>query len=120
MILSGLSAGLWWSINWFVAELRVEAEKERARKEQEGTGGAGDVKASEGSDTEGETASKVIEVGDSKGRTSGSHAVEVVDAQGEVKDRRGLDASSRSRDASRSEASTEDEWERVEESEKDK
>jgi hypothetical protein len=59
-------------------------------------------------------------VGGSKGGASGSHAVEVVDVQGEVKDRRGLDVGSRSGDASRSEASTEDEWERVEESEKDK
>lgn len=32
VILSGLCAGLWWSINWFANELRLAQEKEEAAK----------------------------------------------------------------------------------------
>ncbi|KAL8688558.1 MAG: hypothetical protein Q9218_005566 [Villophora microphyllina] len=37
IVLSGLCAGLWWSINWFAAELEIarKAEKERETKESE-------------------------------------------------------------------------------------
>lgn len=109
LVLSGLSAGLWWSINWFVAELRLEDERERLRKEAEGV--------ADGSETEGEVADKEVVIGEAE--QSGSKEVELLDTKGlEVKDRRAVVG--KSVDGSRSEASTEDEWERVEENEKDK
>jgi hypothetical protein len=101
-ILSFLSAGLWWAINWFAAELKaaeaVEAEKKRRLEE---TGSGSD------SETEAET---VIDTGDVG---TGSKEVEVLERRGELKDRGNLSGS-------RSEHSTEDEWERVSENEKDK
>jgi len=101
-ILSFLSAGLWWAINWFVTELKaaqaVEDEKKRRLEETE-----------LGDDTETE-AETVIDTRDSG---SGSKEVEVAERRGELKDRG-------SSGASKSEISTEDEWERVSENEKDK
>lgn len=101
-ILSFLSAGLWWAINWFVSELKaaqaVEDEKKR-RLEESGPG--------EETETEAETA---VDTGDP---TLGSKEIEVVEQRGELKDR------GRS-GGNKSEISTEDEWERVSENEKDK
>ncbi|CAG8950485.1 hypothetical protein HYFRA_00006982 [Hymenoscyphus fraxineus] len=102
LILSFLCGGLWWAINWFVAELRAaeaeEAEKKR-RLEEIGSG--------DDSSTDAET---VIE---SENTKSGSKEVEPVAKVGELK-ARGSAA------GSKSEHSTEDEWERVSENEKDK
>lgn len=101
-ILSFLSAGLWWAINWFVSELKaaqaVEDEKKR-RLEESGPG--------EETETEAET---VVDTGDPM---LGSKEIEVVGQTGELKDR------ARS-GGNKSEISTEDEWERVSENEKDK
>jgi hypothetical protein len=97
LILSFLSAGLWWAINWFVSELKaaqaLEDEKKRRTEEM-----------AEDSGTEAET---VIDVGG-----PGSKEVEVLGKTGELKERGG--------ERSEAEASTEDEWERVSENEKDK
>jgi hypothetical protein len=97
VILSFLSAGLWWAINWFVSELKeaqaAEQERKRHLQEQEGD-----------SDTEAET---IIDTGDTG---SGSKEVEILENAGELRDREG----------GKSEISTEDEWERVSENEKDK
>jgi hypothetical protein len=103
LILSCLSAGLWWSINWFVAELRAAqaAEDEKKRLDEAAAGG-------DDTETEVET---VID----SGAKSESKEVEVVERKGELKDR-GVGG----RSGSRSEISTEDEWERVSENEKDK
>ncbi|KAF4635488.1 hypothetical protein G7Y89_g2599 [Cudoniella acicularis] len=105
LILSFLSASLWWAINWFVAELRAaeaqEAEKKRLRE---------DTGPAEDSETEAET---VIDTHDTR---TGSKEVEVVEKKGELKDR-GVSGGSGGR---QSEHSTEDEWERVSENEKDK
>jgi hypothetical protein len=99
LILSFLSAGLWWAINWFVTELKaaqaLEDEKKRRAKEE-----------AEDSETEAET---VIDTGDVG---SGSKEVEVLEKTGELKERFGS--------KSETENSTEDEWERVSENEKDK
>jgi hypothetical protein len=104
LILSFLSAGLWWAINWFVAELNaaqaVEDEKRRLLDE---TGPGEDT------ETEAET---VIDTGD-VGSGPGGKEVEVMARTGELKDR-GKSG------GSKSEISTEDEWERVSENEKDK
>jgi len=103
LILSFLSAGLWWAINWFVSELKaaqaLEEEKKRRIEED-----------AEDSETEAET---VIDTGDTE---SGSKEVEVVEKTGELKDRGGRGSGSKSE----TDASTEDEWERVSENEKDK
>jgi hypothetical protein len=101
LILSFLTAGLWWAINWFVAELRaVQALEDEKKRRLDEAGPAED------SETEAET---VIDTGDTR---SGSKEVEVVERRGDLKDR--------GRSVSKSEISTEDEWERVSENEKDK
>ncbi|PQE03352.1 hypothetical protein CJF30_00005508 [Rutstroemia sp. NJR-2017a BBW] len=98
VILSFLCGGLWWAINWFAAELKIEREKEEQRKKAEATGPV------DGSDTEAET---VVD----DDAPSGSREVE----KGELKAR-----SQRKGAGSKSEVSTEDEWEKVGENEKDK
>jgi hypothetical protein len=62
-ILSGLTAGLWWSINWFAAEIRAAQAKEEeakrirdARREKERDKGGSEGEAMDtGDDTEVET-----------------------------------------------------------------
>ncbi|KAG4430779.1 hypothetical protein IFR05_013730 [Cadophora sp. M221] len=102
IVLSVLSAGLWWSINWFVSELRTAqaAEDEKKRSLDE-------TKHVDDTDTDTET------VIDSGHTVSGSKEVEIVENTRKLKDRGGIEGS-------KSETSTEDEWERVSENEKDK
>jgi hypothetical protein len=102
LVLSFLSAGLWWAINWFVAELTAAQAAEEAKK----SAGIGDLPPGDDSDTEAETVIETTSV-------SGSKEVEVVDKHGELKPRG-------SPYGSKSEISTEDEWEKVSENEKDK
>jgi hypothetical protein len=102
LVLSFLSAGLWWAINWFVAELTAAQAAEEAKK----SAGIGDLRSGDDSDTEAETVIETTGV-------SGSKEVEVVDHPGELKPRG-------SPYGSKSEISTEDEWEKVSENEKDK
>ncbi|PBP21527.1 Pkr1-domain-containing protein [Diplocarpon rosae] len=98
VILSILSAGLWWSINWFVSELKaVQLREQESKRRKEDSGQAGD------SDTDAET---VIGTGNV---VSGSKEVEVLEQSGELRDRGNARGD-------RSENSTEDEWERVSES----
>lgn len=101
-ILSFLSAGLWWAINWFVAELKAAQAVEDEKKRRLDESGLGDD-----TETEAET---VIDTGEP---ISGSKEIEVIEQRGELKDRGGSGGS-------KSEISTEDEWERVSENEKDK
>jgi len=108
--LSILSGGLWWAINWFAAELnavkaREEAEKGRAdqKHEQRPT-----RQASDDSETEVET---IISRGKPK---TGSKEVEPVEQTGDLKLRAQPLADAKSA------ASTEDEWEKVSENEKEK
>ncbi|TVY48964.1 V-type ATPase assembly factor [Lachnellula occidentalis] len=95
IILSFLSAGLWWAINWFAMELRAAEEAEAEKKRRLADTGLGSD-----SETEVET---VMDTGDTG---VGSKGVEVLEGRGELKDRANLGGS-------RSELSTEDEWERV-------
>ena len=90
---------MWWAINWFAAEIKAGqlAEEEKQRRLDENALG-------EDTETEAET---VIETTDK----SGSKEVEVVPQKGELIDRLS---------GTKSEISTEDEWERVSENEKDK
>lgn len=83
-------------------ELRAAEEAEAEKKRRLAETGLGSD-----SETEAET---VIDTGDVG---AGSKEVEVLDRRGELKDRASLGGS-------RSELSTEDEWERVSENEKDK
>ncbi|KAL2065127.1 hypothetical protein VTL71DRAFT_4267 [Oculimacula yallundae] len=98
--LSLLSAGLWWSINWFVSELKAVQASEEQKKSLD------EAKQADNSDTDAET---VIDTGNTG---SGSKEVEVLERSGELKDRGSKKG--------KSETSTEDEWERVSETEKDK
>ncbi|OBT60708.1 hypothetical protein VE03_09828 [Pseudogymnoascus sp. 23342-1-I1] len=102
VVLSVLSGALWWGINWFVAELRAHeaAEKERVREEAEARGESSE------SDTDAQT---VV------GVKGGSGAEVREEVEGLVK--RDL---AESPVRSKSDVSTEDEWERVSENEKDK
>lgn len=109
VILSVISAGLWAGINWFVNELRIvkaqEEEEERAKKAQ----AAGDA-AGDDTETEGETV--VAATGkESRANKPASSSLEPGNLRGRTKERDS---------GNRSEISTEDEWERVDESEKDK
>jgi hypothetical protein len=107
VVLSGLCAALWWGINWFVAELRAHeaAEKEKAR--------AAELEASAGESSESDTDAQTV-VGVKGG---GSGSVEVQEpAEGLVQ----REGKAESPVRSKSDVSTEDEWERVSENEKDK
>ncbi|KAI0514773.1 ER protein Pkr1-domain-containing protein [Xylaria bambusicola] len=105
--LSLISGGLWWAINWFAAELnaaKAHEEAEKTRVEQRST-----QQGSDDSETEVETI-----VSDSNPKT-GSKAVEPAAQTGDLKHR-----SAEHSFESKSAASTEDEWEKVSENEKDK
>jgi hypothetical protein len=102
LVLSFLSAGLWWAINWFVAELTAAQAAEEAKK----SAGIGDLRPGDDSDTEAETVIETTGVSRSK-------EIEVLDNPGELKPRG-------SPYGSKSEISTEDEWEKLSENEKDK
>lgn len=108
VVLSVLCAGLWWSINWFAAELKVVQEQEKAEKARKA--------AEEGSDTEVEGAVDESGKKKSKGKKGVEKAevetlpVEPVENQGELRLR--TDAA-----GTQSSVSTEDEWEKVSESE---
>jgi hypothetical protein len=106
VVLSVLSAGLWWAINWFAAELnaakaREEAEKAPAepRPVRQGT---------DDSETEVET---VVSQGEPK---TGSKDTEPVEQAGDLRLRKEPSLETKSA------VSTEDEWEKVSENEKDK
>ena len=104
LVLSLLSAGLWYAINWFVTELQTAQAAEEAKK-----GASNDLRPGDGSDTEAETIIQPIP----ETKSSGSKEIEAVDNPGELKPRG-------SPFGSKSELSTEDEWEKVSEDDKDK
>lgn len=134
IILSLLSGGLWFSINWFARELKVHQaqEEEKARRAKDTP--VGNISATSDSETEvegsGSGASR------KRGRKSaleepqviepitGSHVVEVVEQKGELKQRaaagESTSASSQASGGSKSGMSTEDEWEKVSENESEK
>ncbi|CAG9970789.1 unnamed protein product [Clonostachys byssicola] len=119
VVLSVLCAGLWWSVNWFAAELKAVQEAERAKEEREGTSGA-DKDKEKRRRGELDTGESDTEVEVDTGRIPASadavsSVVEVVAPEGELK-KRGEDTPA----GTQSSASTEDEWEKVSESEKEK
>ncbi|KAM3444816.1 hypothetical protein NHJ13734_001006 [Beauveria thailandica] len=149
VVLSILSAGLWWSVNWFAAEL--EAAKARGDLPSGGGGGGGsgvgvvvsalgddkeaagtghtlaapkDGDSDEDTEVEGQAEKKRGKRGQKGGKENvvrvvkASADVEAVEAKGELKHR--VASLSDSTGMSQSSASTEDEWEKVSESENDK
>ncbi len=107
VILSFLSAGLWWAINWFVTELdaatRKEKEAQRLRelREEHDNAGADDS----GTETEGtDGLSRSVNQGTN---TEGRLTPDV--AGGALRKRRSLG------EASASELSTDSEWDKVDE-----
>ena len=94
--LSVISGGLWWAINWFAAELAVATERQRAVEREQ----------TEDSETEVEPSFSVPDV-------QGSGDVGVRDGEGSLRRREAAGGT-------QSSASTEDEWEKVSETENDR
>lgn len=131
VVLSAISGGLWWAINWFARELKIhqQQEEEKARRAEQ-------TPTIRSDDSETEVEGKP-NVGTSKGRAragvtgvgggldntlkaaSASNEVEVVQKQGELKQRVAAGDSSPSQ-GTKSSVSTEDEWEKVSENENEK
>ncbi|KAI9171580.1 V-type ATPase assembly factor PKR1 [Paramyrothecium foliicola] len=101
-MLSLISAGLWWSINWFAVELAASQERERA----EAALAAREKASASGNDSDTEVEDQIV---GSKSKTAAG-GVEVTEPRGELKQRIEPQSS----------VSTEDEWERVSESEREK
>ncbi|KAL6887919.1 ER protein Pkr1 domain-containing protein [Trichoderma evansii] len=115
VVLSVLCGGLWWSINWFARELKIaqaaEAEKKKKEEEKQKLQG-GDGSGSSDTEVEGKVPRRTTR---SSKKSAAAAAVVQADAEplekkGEVKQRAVLEP--------QSSASTEDEWERVSESER--
>lgn len=135
MVLSGLSGGLWWSINWFARELKIHQaqEEEKARRAKDTPIGK-TVLATSDSETEVEASSSgkgrrqgsepVKETDIAIEPVTGSKEVEILEQTGELKQRaavsEALSASSQASSGSKSGVSTEDEWEKVSENENEK
>ncbi|KAI1501693.1 ER protein Pkr1-domain-containing protein [Biscogniauxia marginata] len=107
VILSFLSAGLWWAINWFAAELKIAQAKEARDKARAEQRASRQVTDDSNTETEVETIARRKPV-------SGSREAEVVEQAGDLKLR--VAAKSEAKSA----VSTEDEWEKVSENEKEK
>lgn len=117
VVLSALCGGLWWSINWFARELTIAqaAEAERKKKEEEKKQKqklqGGDGSGSSDTEVEGEVARRTTRSSSKKSAAPAVKAdAEPLESKGEVKQRAVLEP--------QSSASTEDEWERVSESER--
>lgn len=99
--LSFICVGLWWAINWFAAEVVAAQESEKAAERERGR----EREGSEDSGTEVEG-----------GAVTGGLAPEV----GEDEGLRRREVATAATTATQSSASTEDEWEKISESENDK
>lgn len=106
VILSFLCGGLWYSTNWFVAELKVhQAQEEAAKKKKQDSVAASPSAAAEGSDTETEEPATPMP---SDTAATSSSAPAPVKADDFLKQRKGLGESGY--------ISTDSEWEQVDES----
>ena len=107
VILSFLSAGLWWAINWFITELEAATKKEKEAQRLRTLGEERDNAGSDDSGTETEGAdglgrSTTTEVSHEGGLVPGT-------VEGALRKRRSLG------EASAGELSTDSEWDKVEE-----
>ncbi|EAA35074.1 hypothetical protein GE21DRAFT_2229 [Neurospora crassa] len=117
VILSALCGGLWGSINWFAAELKVHQiqEEEKARRAKEA---APTPVTSEDSETEVEAATSTASLTRQESIAEAvSHEVEPIQQIGELKHRVVEETPSL---GTKSGVSTEDEWEKVSENENEK
>lgn len=118
IILSFLSGGLWYAINWFARELQANHDKEVAEKARAArkTAAGANAQTSSESETEVET---VLARSKTKAQPAAAAASTDVEVQepgaGEVKPR-----ASQQSQGSKSSVSTEDEWEKVSGYESDK
>ncbi len=114
IVLSGLCGGLWWSINWFARELKASQKREEDEKAHAARAASRGLGALSESETEVETPA----AGPRDEPATGSTEVETVEPRGELKHRSaGLEEPAA---GTKSGVSTEDEWEKVSESGKDK
>jgi hypothetical protein len=120
VILSILCGGLWWSVNWFAAELaiaqREQREKEEKEKQQKKEALGNDD--NDDSETEVDTpapnkASPVVSDAAATSQVAAAAGLEPLESKGVVKQRGGTTGT-------QSSVSTEDEWEKVSEAENEK
>ncbi|KAH0526414.1 hypothetical protein TsFJ059_009735 [Trichoderma semiorbis] len=113
VVLSVLCGGLWWSINWFARELRVAqaAEEMKNKNKQLDERKKGEASGSSDTEVEGRVTRRSAR---NKKNVAAAAAgdVEPVEKKGEVKQRPLTE--------SVSSVSTEDEWERVSENERER
>ncbi|KAK2609795.1 hypothetical protein N8I77_003275 [Diaporthe amygdali] len=114
IILSFLSGGLWYAINWFARELQANHDKEVAEKARAARRTAARASSSE-SETEVETVLTRSKTRAQQATAASKDAEVQQPSAGEVKER-----ASQQSQGSKSSASTEDEWEKVSEYESDK
>ena len=107
VILSFLSAGLWWAINWFVTELEAANEKEKKAIQIREMRKGQDDRSAEDSGTETEGADN--RSGSSLNSRQSEKLLKPQDAQGSIRNRRV------SAEASSGELSTDSEWDKVDE-----
>lgn len=118
IVLSVLCGGLWWSINWFARELKIaqaaEADKKKREEEKQKLQG-GDGSGSSDTEVEGKVPRRTTR--SSKKSASAAAAAVAVQADAEPLEKKG-EVKQRAVLEPQSSASTEDEWERVSESER--
>lgn len=120
-ILSVLCGGLWAAINWFARELRVHQLQEEEKERRAQAAGPPAYTSDEEETEVEETAASTTSLGRGKPPSKAaavSKEVEPVEAHGELKHR--LVVEEAASQGTKSSVSTEDEWERVSESENDK
>jgi hypothetical protein len=115
VILSILCGGLWWSVNWFAAELAIAQREQRAKEEKEKQEQL--AKEASGNDDNDDTETEVETPAPNKAPPVVSDVaaagLEPIESKGEVKQRGGTTGT-------QSSVSTEDEWEKVSEAENEK
>ncbi|KAL7935253.1 ER protein Pkr1 domain-containing protein [Trichoderma chlorosporum] len=119
VVLSALCGGLWWAINWFARELRIaqqaEEDKKQRQKAKPAAAAAGEASGSSDTEVEGRVTRRSARNKKSSAATAAAAAAadaEPVENKGELKQR--------SLAESVSSVSTEDEWERVSENERER
>ncbi|CVK95735.1 hypothetical protein FPRO06_01117 [Fusarium proliferatum] len=118
VILSILCGGLWWSVNWFAAELAI-AQREQREKEEKEKQQQKEVSGNDGEDSETEVETTVpskpspVAATTSDVAVAAAGGVQPLQPKGEVKQRSGATGT-------QSSVSTEDEWEKVSEAENEK
>ncbi|KAL8950414.1 MAG: hypothetical protein Q9222_003552 [Ikaeria aurantiellina] len=107
-VLSVLCAGLWWSINWFAAELEAarRSEKKQAEEQSHGDPSVKDRRSPEDSDTETEGVDNRSQAAQVTSTSTSELPFE--DREASVRKRRSLGSST-------GDLSTDSEWDKVEE-----